>query len=57
MEINMKNKKGFIGFDKFGAWIIALAVLVIIVMGYFILKNYLSLDIGEYIKNLFKFRN
>lgn len=52
----MKNKKGFIGFDKFGSWIIALAVLVIIVMGYFILKNYLSLDLGEYIKNLFKFR-
>jgi len=50
----MKNKKG-IAIEGLVWWIIAIAVLVIIIVLAVVLKDKLA-EIGSYLKNLFRFR-
>ncbi len=47
------NKKGF-EMEVLGWWIIAIAVLIIMLLGFFILKGK-GIDAIEYAKNLFRF--
>ena len=49
----MKNKKG-IEMEMLAYWIIAIAVLALIVVGYLILKTK-NISALDYIKNLFRF--
>jgi len=50
----MKNKRG-IEMEMIGWWIIALAVLVLLVIGIIYLRSK-GLNIIDYVKNLFRFR-
>jgi len=49
----MFNKRGIV-WNEIGGWLIALAVLAILVVGYVILKNS-GLDLIDKINNLFRF--
>jgi len=49
----IKNKKGM-EMEMLGWWILAIAVLVITLLGYFILSGK-GIDAIDYLKNLFKF--
>jgi hypothetical protein len=48
------NKKGLIWFDQLGGWAIALAVLVIMIVSYMIMKNK-GVGAIEFIKNMLRF--
>ena len=50
-----KSKKGDIELDQLGWWILAFAVLVLMILGYFILSGK-GTGILEYLKNLFRFK-
>ena len=58
----MKQKRGDIGkkgleLEQLGIWLIALAVLVLVIIGIWLLKTG-KLDTAiEYIKNLFRFKS
>lgn len=49
-----KDKRGEGPEEAVGGWAIALGILVIIIIGYFILKKY-GVGIVDYIQNLFRF--
>lgn len=55
MKRGIKYKSGFIGWDEIGKWVLGIAVLIIVIGGYLILK-YKGIEIIDYIKNLFRFR-
>jgi type VI protein secretion system component VasF len=50
----MKNKRG-IEMDMLAWWLIGIAVLVLMVVGYFVLKDK-GVNLIEMIKNAFRFR-
>tara|TARA_Y100000034_G_scaffold98333_1_gene120374 strand:+ start:27 stop:191 length:165 start_codon:yes stop_codon:yes gene_type:complete len=48
------NKKALIWFDQLGGWAIAIAVLIIMVIGYMIMKNK-GVGAIEFIKDMLRF--
>lgn len=49
-----RNKKGAIELDVLGWWILGISILVIMVIGYFVLKSK-GISAIEFIKNIFRF--
>lgn len=49
------DNRGDIEQDKMIGWAIAILALVLILLGYFYLKNYLDVNVIENLKNIFRF--